>query len=169
MKRISFSHRSSIAAATALAAVLAVGTMGGAFAAGYDQHGAQQQQQPYQQQSANQPQSSQNQQHVREVQQKLMQEGHDVGSIDGQFGPKTQAALRSFQQEEGLQPSGQIDQQTLEKLGIASSDSGFGGQSSSSMSGSSTGSGWTGGNNTVGGALSSDQKTSSEQRDDLKE
>jgi peptidoglycan hydrolase-like protein with peptidoglycan-binding domain len=155
MKRINFSHRSSIAATTALAAVLAVGTVGGALAAGYDQHGAQQQQSS-QQQSANQPQSSQNQQHVREVQQKLMQEGHDVGSIDGQFGPKTQAALRSFQQEEGLQPSGQIDQQTLEKLGVASSSSGLSGQSSGSMGTDTSG--------TVGGALIDDRQSSSQKR-----
>jgi len=162
MKRITFSNRSSIAAATALAAVLAVGTMGTGLAAGYGQQGAQQQ--PSQQQSSSQSQSSQNQQHVREVQQKLMQEGHDVGSIDGQFGPKTEAALRSYQQEEGLQATGQIDEQTLQKLGIASSS-----QSSGSTGSSSMGSGWSDSGNTVGGALSGDKATSSEQRDDLKE
>ena len=152
MKRTSFSNRSSIAAATALAAVLAAGTMGDALAAGYNQQGAQQSHS--QQQSANQSQSSQNQQHVREVQQKLNQEGHDVGSIDGQFGPKTQAALRSFQQEEGLQPSGQIDQQTLEKLGIASSESGSMGTSAGG---------------TVGGALSDPESAEPESSEEQNE
>lgn len=134
-------HRSSIATASALAAVLALGSVNQASAAGYKEQGAQQQ--GAQQQSQSRTQSSQNQQQVREVQQKLKQQGHDVGEIDGQFGPKTRSALREFQQAEGLQASGRIDQQTLEKLGIASS---------SSMSSGSSG--------TVGGALTDERQKS---------
>ena len=38
---------------------------------------------------------------VRQVQQALKDKGHDPGSIDGVMGPKTHAALQSFQQQQG--------------------------------------------------------------------
>jgi peptidoglycan hydrolase-like protein with peptidoglycan-binding domain len=115
MKR-SLHNRSTIAATTALAAVLAVGGLTPALAG---DSGMQHRQGAQSQQLQNGAQNP-NQQHVRAVQQKLIQEGYDVGSADGQWGPKTSSALRKFQQDEGIQASGQIDQQTLQKLGVAS-------------------------------------------------
>lgn len=60
----------------------------------------------------------QDQASVKQVQEKLSQQGYDVGPVDGIFGPKTQQALRKFQEDKGGQPTGQIDQQTMAALGI---------------------------------------------------
>ena len=73
---------------------------------------------------------------VKQVQQKLSAEGHQL-SADGQMGPKTQAALKEYQQKNGLQATGQIDQQTLAKLGIEAGSAATGGSSSGSGSSSS--------------------------------
>lgn len=42
--------------------------------------------------------------------------GHDPGAIDGQDGPKTQAAVKSFRKRQGLAESGGLDAGTKEKL-----------------------------------------------------
>jgi hypothetical protein len=55
---------------------------------------------------------------VRATQEALKSKGHDLGAIDGIFGPKTEAALKSFQRAENLQASGRGDAQTLSKLGV---------------------------------------------------
>jgi hypothetical protein len=55
---------------------------------------------------------------VRDAQEALRDKGFDVGPIDGIVGPRTQAALREFQQKEGLQASGRLDQQTLAALDV---------------------------------------------------
>jgi peptidoglycan hydrolase-like protein with peptidoglycan-binding domain len=55
---------------------------------------------------------------VRNVQQALQDKGFDVGSIDGVMGPRTEAALREFQQRQGLKGSGQLDQETLAALNV---------------------------------------------------
>jgi peptidoglycan hydrolase-like protein with peptidoglycan-binding domain len=55
---------------------------------------------------------------IKQVQQKLKQQGHEVGAVDGMWGPKTQAALREFQQQQGMQASGELDQETLAALGV---------------------------------------------------
>jgi peptidoglycan hydrolase-like protein with peptidoglycan-binding domain len=75
---------------------------------------------------------------VRSVQQALKQKGFDAGAVDGEMGPSTEAALRNFQQAQGLPQSGNPDQQTLSALGVdqaqgtsSSQDS----QSEGSMSG----------------------------------
>ena len=54
----------------------------------------------------------------REVQEALKAKGNDPGPIDGRMGPKTQAALKAFQEASGLKATGQLDNQTAEKLGI---------------------------------------------------
>jgi peptidoglycan hydrolase-like protein with peptidoglycan-binding domain len=54
---------------------------------------------------------------VQNVQQALQQRGHNINP-DGIWGPDTYQALRDFQQQEGLQPSGQIDQQTIAALNL---------------------------------------------------
>jgi peptidoglycan hydrolase-like protein with peptidoglycan-binding domain len=134
MTRTPFLNRCSLAATTALAAVLAFGTVDAVAAGNYGSQGAQQQQS---QQLQNGSQSTPKQQHVREAQQELMERGYDVGSVDGQLGPKTSSALREFQQAEGIQPSGQLDRPTLEKLEIAEMD----GRSGSTIRGSGSNSG----------------------------
>jgi peptidoglycan hydrolase-like protein with peptidoglycan-binding domain len=54
---------------------------------------------------------------VREVQQTLRDRGFRVG-VDGIMGPRTQAALRHFQKAENLEPTGQLNRQTLVALGV---------------------------------------------------
>jgi peptidoglycan hydrolase-like protein with peptidoglycan-binding domain len=61
--------------------------------------------------------SSQGSSDVRDAQQALQSKGFDVGSIDGQMGPKTEAAIKQFQQKNSLDASGQLDAQTLAALG----------------------------------------------------
>lgn len=58
---------------------------------------------------------------VKAVQQALKDKGHDVGDVDGRMGPKTQAALRDFQQKEGLKATGRGDAETMAKLGVEAS------------------------------------------------
>ena len=62
---------------------------------------------------------------VREAQQALQQKGYDVGPIDGVMGPKTSAALREFQQAQGLKASGRLDQRTLAALDVQSGADGL--------------------------------------------
>lgn len=55
---------------------------------------------------------------VKQAQEKLSAAGHDAGPSDGVMGPKTQAALKEFQQAKGLDSSGQLDRETLAALEI---------------------------------------------------
>jgi peptidoglycan hydrolase-like protein with peptidoglycan-binding domain len=89
-----------------------------------------------------------NAEQVKAVQQALKDKGHDPGDVDGKMGPKTQAALKDFQQKEGLKASGRLDSETAAKLGVqakadtssspAASPSGSSSSSSSAPSGSSS-------------------------------
>ena len=54
----------------------------------------------------------------REVQEALKAKGNDPGPIDGRMGSKTRAALKAFQESNGLKATGQLDSQTAEKLGV---------------------------------------------------
>src|SRR5687767_11365576 len=56
-------------------------------------------------------------QHNREVQEALKAKGNDPGPIDGRMGPKTRAALKAFQESNGLKATGRMDNETSEKLG----------------------------------------------------
>jgi hypothetical protein len=74
---------------------------------------------------------------VRDVQQALQDKGYDVGPVDGVIGPRTQSALRQFQQQQqGIPSSGRLDSQTLGALNVSSAGmsdrSGVTGSSSSS-------------------------------------
>ena len=61
---------------------------------------------------------------VRQVQQTLQQHGMYRGRVDGVWGPATQAALRSYQQQNNLNASGQLDQQTMAALNLGNDQSG---------------------------------------------
>jgi murein L,D-transpeptidase YcbB/YkuD len=63
---------------------------------------------------------------VREVQQALRDKGFEVGPVDGVMGPRTEAAVREFQQKEGLQASGRLDQRTLAALNVDAAGSSMG-------------------------------------------
>jgi hypothetical protein len=53
---------------------------------------------------------------VRQLQQQLAAAGLSPGEIDGVFGPHTQAAVVSFQLQQGLVPDGEVGPQTLAAL-----------------------------------------------------
>ena len=56
---------------------------------------------------------------VRSVQQALNDRGYNAGSVDGQWGPATEDAVRRFQQASGLPESGQLERSPLAALGVA--------------------------------------------------
>lgn len=60
---------------------------------------------------------------VRMIQQALNQAGYEAGEVDGQWGQKTQAAMKNWQQAQGLEPTGNVNGQSLQALGVS-----FGGQ-----------------------------------------
>lgn len=53
---------------------------------------------------------------VTELQKKLVQLGYQVGTVDGKFGSKTEAAIRKFQKEHGLRVDGLAGTQTIKEL-----------------------------------------------------
>lgn len=53
---------------------------------------------------------------VSGVQGRLANLGYDVGDPDGELGPRTSAALAAFQQDEGLEANGKLDDATRDKL-----------------------------------------------------
>jgi peptidoglycan hydrolase-like protein with peptidoglycan-binding domain len=59
-----------------------------------------------------------NKERVKAAQQALKDKGHDPGPVDGVMGPKTQAALKDFQSKEGITATGQLDAETMSKLGV---------------------------------------------------
>jgi peptidoglycan hydrolase-like protein with peptidoglycan-binding domain len=66
----------------------------------------------------NMPGMSMNTETVKSLQQALQTNGQDPGAIDGQMGPKTKSALRAYQKANGLKPTGKLDADTAQKLGI---------------------------------------------------
>jgi hypothetical protein len=56
---------------------------------------------------------------VRSVQQALNDKGYNAGSVDGQWGPATEDAVRRFQQASGLPQTGELGRSTLVALGVA--------------------------------------------------
>ncbi|HST31001.1 MAG TPA: peptidoglycan-binding protein [Chthoniobacterales bacterium] len=56
---------------------------------------------------------------VANVQSALQQQGYYQGDIDGVLGPQTRAALAEYQSAQGIEPTGAIDEPTLETLGMA--------------------------------------------------
>jgi peptidoglycan hydrolase-like protein with peptidoglycan-binding domain len=60
---------------------------------------------------------------VRGLQRRLIAAGFDLGEIDGRFGSKTEAAVKGFQSDHGLDVDGIVGDKTWDKLRTpASSD-----------------------------------------------
>jgi len=68
---------------------------------------------------------------VRQAQERLASAGFDPGSVDGKLGQQTQQSLQQYQQAKGIEPSGELDPQTIAALGIDSDSSAAAGGSSS--------------------------------------
>jgi peptidoglycan hydrolase-like protein with peptidoglycan-binding domain len=60
---------------------------------------------------------------VRQAQMALKEKGQDPGPIDGIMGPRTSAAVRSFQKAENLKDTGQLDADTKTRLMVKASTS----------------------------------------------
>lgn len=60
---------------------------------------------------------------VKTIQQKLKNWGYYTGAVDGIFGAKTTAAVKSFQKKNGLTADGIVGAKTLAALGMSSSTS----------------------------------------------
>lgn len=58
---------------------------------------------------------------TRQVQERLQQDGLYRGGVDGVWGPGTEAAMRSYQQQHNLSPTGKIDADTLASLNLGTS------------------------------------------------
>jgi murein L,D-transpeptidase YcbB/YkuD len=65
--------------------------------------------------------ATQSPEEVQKIQTALNQKGERV-KVDGIWGPQTAQAVRDFQKKNGLQASGQLDDQTLQKLNVASGE-----------------------------------------------
>lgn len=99
---------------------------------------------------------------IKQVQQKLAEKGMDVGPADGRIGPKTRSAVKKFQQDNGIQATGQLNRQTLAALGVGKARGGRGGAGSSSQmnkapsvspsAGPGSGSAGSGGSSSTGGS-----------------
>jgi len=55
---------------------------------------------------------------IQLVQQRLREQGAYAGGVDGVWGASSQAALERYQQQHGLQATGQLNQATVATLGI---------------------------------------------------
>jgi peptidoglycan hydrolase-like protein with peptidoglycan-binding domain len=56
---------------------------------------------------------------VAELQHQLMSRGYYRGWIDGRYGPRTAFAVRAFQFQSGLPPTGELDMRTLDARGLS--------------------------------------------------
>ena len=55
---------------------------------------------------------------IRKIQQELNKKGFDAGQVDGKWSSETQTAIRNFQQSKGLNTTGQLNERTLDELGL---------------------------------------------------
>ena len=53
---------------------------------------------------------------VRDIQAGLAHLGYDAGAADGRMGPKTSAAIRKYQQDNGMSVDGQASQAVLDSI-----------------------------------------------------
>ena len=74
---------------------------------------------------------------VKQIKEKLKRWGYYSGNVDGIYGSQTLAAVKSFQQKNGLTVDGIAGEKTLAAMGITSSSSSSSGSSGSTNSNSS--------------------------------
>ena len=55
---------------------------------------------------------------IANVQAELQRRGYEPGGVDGEFGPMTRRAILDYQQDNGLPVTGEIDETTLNALGL---------------------------------------------------
>jgi peptidoglycan hydrolase-like protein with peptidoglycan-binding domain len=63
------------------------------------------------------------QEQITRAQEQLKAAGYDPGSVDGVWGPQTEAAVRDFQHQHGLAVSGALDDGTRHALGLITAQS----------------------------------------------
>jgi peptidoglycan hydrolase-like protein with peptidoglycan-binding domain len=68
--------------------------------------------------------SAQTQETVRQAQQALKDKGFDPGPVDGIVGPRTRAAVKSYQEKNSLTADGNLGSQTLGSLGVENATAG---------------------------------------------
>jgi peptidoglycan hydrolase-like protein with peptidoglycan-binding domain len=73
---------------------------------------------------------------IRQVQQRLNSRGIKAGAVDGNWTLATQEGVKRFQAQQGMVPTGQLDQQTLKALGLQEQSSSAGSSSSGPAGGS---------------------------------
>lgn len=71
---------------------------------------------------------------IKEVQEALKDKGHDPGPVDGIMGARTKEALKSFQTASNLQPTGTLNAETAQQLGVEAGSSSSSGSRGSSRS-----------------------------------
>jgi peptidoglycan hydrolase-like protein with peptidoglycan-binding domain len=55
---------------------------------------------------------------IRQAQRALKRKSYTPGPADGVVGPRTQAALKRYQEAERLEPTGELNRETLVRLGV---------------------------------------------------
>jgi peptidoglycan hydrolase-like protein with peptidoglycan-binding domain len=107
---------------------------------------------------------------VRQVQTELKQNQMYSGHVDGIWGPMTRRGVSRYQQKNGLQQTGQLDDSTLQAMHLnapSSESGGLGGTNPSSMNDNSMSGGSTGGGMSSGstggtsGSMSGDTSSGS--------
>ena len=104
---------------------------------------------------------------ISQLQQALNDKGYNAGPVDGVDGPKTQAALKQFQQSQGIAASGKADNQTLAALGVSGGSPASSQSSDTSLSSSpsaSQGASSMGSSQPPSSSTSSDQSSNSSQQ-----
>jgi peptidoglycan hydrolase-like protein with peptidoglycan-binding domain len=66
---------------------------------------------------------------IHQLQQALNDKGFNVGAVDGEWGPRTEDALKKFQGSNNIPSSGQLNAKAVTALGLNSSDFGLTGGS----------------------------------------
>ena len=61
---------------------------------------------------------------IERLQQALTERGQEPGGVDGVMGPATRQALAKFQRENDLKPTGSLNEQTAQQLGLEFSEVG---------------------------------------------
>lgn len=82
-----------------------------------EEQGGMMDQQPMEQQPMDQA-LKEDPQSVMQIEQALSAQGYNPGVVDGQWTSESDSALKQFQQAQGMDATGQLDDQTLASLGF---------------------------------------------------